>query len=138
MNYKEFLTGLNLRHFNAEEFTSYQFASRNGVRNALPPRELWENIVPTAWLLDMLRAHLQKPIVLTSTYRSTMYNQAVGGTSRSLHKDNRAIDFQARGASPDRCFSILKDWRSAGVFKGGLGLYRSFVHVDTRGYNATW
>lgn len=24
------------------------------------------------------------------------------------------------------------------VFKGGLGLYRSFVHLDTRGYNATW
>ncbi|MEM7189819.1 MAG: D-Ala-D-Ala carboxypeptidase family metallohydrolase [Pseudomonadota bacterium] len=36
-----------------------------------------------------------------------------------------------------------REWRLQGQrhqyrFKGGLELYNSFIHIDTRGYNATW
>ena len=32
----------------------------------------------------------------------------------------------------------LKLWRDQGRFQGGIGLYPTFVHVDTRGTNADW
>lgn len=136
--YRRFLTGLKLRHFSADEIIRYADQVRGGVKNSLPSEELWENLVPTLWVLDQLREHLREPITLTSIYRSEDYNRAVGGAMFSQHKLNSAIDFQVRGVSPQRAFNRLSALRSAGAFKGGLGKYSTFVHVDTRGVNRTW
>ena len=136
--YEKFLAGLRLRHFSPQEITSYANQLRGGVRNGLPPEELWPNIVPTLWVVDHLRGALGKPITLTSIYRSPFYNEAVGGAPRSQHKRNAAIDFQIRGATPLLARNRLVKLRQAGMFKGGIGLYSTFVHVDTRGRNATW
>lgn len=137
-DYRAFLSGLRLRHFSPEEVISYADQVRKGVRNDLPPAELWPNLVPTLWVVDQLRHHLGAPVHLTSIYRSFDYNAAVGGAPRSLHMRNQAIDLQVSGHSPDAVFQALKKMRSAGSFSGGLGLYSTFVHVDTRGTDATW
>ena len=52
----------------------------------------------------------------------------------------RALDISspARGVGPAKIFAELQKMRAEGLFKGGLGKYSTFVHVDTRGYNATW
>jgi uncharacterized protein YcbK (DUF882 family) len=41
---------------------------------------------------------------------------------------------------PQQVYERLLEWRKSGKFTGGLGLYPSsgFVHIDTRGSNATW
>lgn len=133
--YTSFLKGLRLRHFAPQEITSY--ASRPG--NSLPPRELWTNLVPTLWVVDQLRETLNQPIVLTSIYRNPDYNRRCGGALRSQHMRNSAIDlYSMGGATPRRIFTILKAMRDARAFSGGLGLYTSFVHIDTRGNNSTW
>jgi len=136
--YTIFLDGLKLRHFSASEIISYADQVRNGVRNSLPPESLWPNLIPVLWVVDHLRACLGRPITLTSIFRDEDYNRAVGGASQSQHKLNRAIDFQVSGIKPAEAFERLRMFRDAGVFKGGLGLYATFVHVDTRGTNATW
>ena len=33
---------------------------------------------------------------------------------------------------------LMEKIRSDGVFRGGIGTYNTFVHVDTRGENANW
>ena len=138
--YEAFLAGLQLRHFSPREVTSYARATRNGVRNSLPPEELWENLVPTLWVLDQLRESIDLPIRLTSLYRSPAYNKSVGGSSGSFHMKGAAIDFQVDGMSPLQVFNRLNKMRHAGCFTGGLGLYSTFVHIDAglRGRNATW
>jgi len=136
--YKQFLAGLRLRHFAPEEILRQADRSRGGVRNSIPPEELWGNIVPTLWMADIGRRALGKPVTITSAYRSEEYNQAVGGASRSQHKRNGALDLVPHGATPADLFKVFEGLREAGAFKGGLGLYSSFVHVDTRGENATW
>ena len=123
----------NFRHFQPEEFEQYF----RRPKNSYPPREMWGNIVPTLRILDDLRATLG-PIRVTSSYRSPAYNDMVGGMPRSFHKQFIACDIQCDGATPHEVYTILKAWRDAGKFKGGLGLYQTFVHVDTRGYNADW
>lgn len=128
------------RHFSASEFTGYFFAQRKGVRNSIPPKALWKNLVPTLRIVDNLREHIGKPCRILSSYRSPDYNRTVGGAKFSQHLQFNALDITFDGVSAVRVHAILKMWRDQGKFIGGLGLYPSsgFVHIDTRSNNASW
>jgi uncharacterized protein YcbK (DUF882 family) len=127
------------KHFTAGEFTSYFSLRRRGVRNSAPPRSLWPNIVPTLRIVDQLRDILGKPIVILSSYRSPAYNSAINGAaSKSYHMQFMALDLAVAGHRPSEVFRLLQSWRTAKRFTGGLGLYDTFVHIDTRPTNATW
>lgn len=94
--YETWLAALQLRHFRPREITHYASASRNGVKNSLPSRELWENLPPVLWVLDQLRQSIDLPIRLTSIYRSPEYNhKGVKGSPRSFHMRNCAVDFRS-------------------------------------------
>ena len=137
--FEEWFDLLDVKHFTAGEFTEYFQVRRRGVTNSAPPPEMWGNIVPTLRVVDQLRAHFGKPIALLSSYRSPAYNAAIdGAATKSFHMRFQALDIAVAGKTPRQVFEVLKDWRAAGKFKGGLGLYNSFVHIDTRGSNATW
>jgi len=51
---------------------------------------------------------------------------------------NNAVDINFSNVSPWKASKIMKEYRTRGEFKGGIGIYRSFIHVDTRGENASW
>ena len=130
----------NFRHFGAHEFTRYFEGVRRGVKTSTPPKRLWKNIVPPLRIVDELRASFGKPCRVLSSYRSPAYNRRVGGVSRSQHLQFNALDITIKGVSAKRVYERLLEWRQEGRFTGGLGYYPSsgFVHIDTRGYNATW
>jgi len=138
VSFEDWFDAKKIKHFTADEFTSYFRRTRNGVRNAPPPVAMWENMVPTLRVVDDLRRYFKKPIVLLSSYRNSAYNKAVGGASASIHMKFNALDIAVAGVAPSEVFRVLRSWRAAGRFVGGIGLYETFVHVDTRGYNATW
>ena len=96
--------------------------------------------MPTLRIVDDLRESFGKPCRILSSYRSPDYNRAVGGAAASLHMGFRALDIAFDGVDAKRVYGRLVEWRKAGRFTGGLGLYPSsgFVHIDTRGTNATW
>lgn len=140
-DFDSFILGLGLRYFGPGEFLVKGGSNSSGGcagRNTDPPRSLWRNIAATARVLDELRHRLGYPIRLTSVYRSPSYNTCIGGESRSYHMIFNASDFQGTQGSPAQWRDELRAMRSAGVFSGGIGLYPTFVHVDTRGYNANW
>ena len=138
--FSDWFESQNFRHFGAAEFESYFAAQRRGVKNSPPPKRLWKNIVRTLRIVDDLRASFDKPCRILSSYRSPDYNRAVGGASLSQHLEFNALDIAFDGVSPQQVYDRLIEWRKAGKFTGGLGLYRTsaFVHIDTRGHNATW
>jgi N-acetylmuramoyl-L-alanine amidase len=127
-------------HFGASEFESYFVAQRRGVTNSVPPQRLWKNIVPTLRIVDDLRESFGKPCTILSSYRSSDYNKAVGGVGLSQHLEFRALDIAFDGVAPQQVYDRLIEWRKAGKFVGGLGIYPTsgFVHIDTRNSNATW
>lgn len=128
----------NVTAFSAEEFL-VKGASNSHLRlNTDPPEELWPNIVPTARVLQELRDRIGKPIILHSVYRSPAYNRAIGGAGQSVHMSFGAADFHVvdPNSGPADWAATLRAMRSAGLFKGGIGAYETFVHVDTRGTNA--
>ena len=138
MNYTEFIDSKEFRFFSGVELSRYAERTRNGVKNDLPPESIWESILPTLKVADEARRRLGSPLVVTSAYRSPPYNAAVGGVRRSQHLQNTALDLIPRNQSPKKLYDVLWQMRNEGYFVGGLGRYQSFVHVDTRGYNATW
>lgn len=138
MTYEEYIDRHGFRHFRGRELSRLAEREKRGVRNELPRRRLWPNVIPSLEIADRARALLGSPIAITSAFRSSDYNQVVGGVPSSQHIRNNALDLVPIGKTPRELYNLLTDMRTRGEFVGGLGLYRSFVHLDTRGRNATW
>lgn len=138
--FTDWFNAQKFRHFSAREFTNYFSAVRKGVQNSPPPKKLWKNVIPTLRIVDDLRESFGVPCRLLSSYRSPAYNRTVGGASQSQHLQFNALDIAFSGVPAKRVYERLLEWRKEGKFVGGLGYYPSsgFVHIDTRGYNATW
>ncbi|MEP2777668.1 MAG: D-Ala-D-Ala carboxypeptidase family metallohydrolase [Luteolibacter sp.] len=138
-SYEKYLSSLGLRHITPREVFAAHRRSRNGVKNSLPPQELWTRLGATLLQADELRDRLGVPLTnIASAYRSPDYNrQCPGAATYSQHTENRALDL-VFACSPKVAFAEARRMRDQGKFKGGLGLYRGFIHIDTRGHNATW
>lgn len=135
----------NLRYFRPYEFLvlggSHGDPNRPGYgKNTYPPEELWGNMAETARVIDLFRELVGAPVRITNAYRSPAYNKAIGGARNSQHMQFCALDFVVESASrPSHWARIMRQIRDEqDEFKGGIGLYNSFVHVDTRGSNANW
>lgn len=75
-----------------------------------------------------------RPITVLSGYRTDGTNRSVGGASRSLHKEGRAVDVRIEGIPIKTLARIAKE-----VSIGGVGIYikKNFLHLDTGG-NRGW
>lgn len=125
-----------VKHFTADELFFHGASDETLRLNTDPPKELWKNMIPTALVADEAREKLGTSLAVRSAYRSPAYNRRIGGARASQHMRFCALDLGT--ATPAKLYKILLEMRRDGKFKGGLGLYRSFVHVDTRGVNANW
>lgn len=140
--FARFFAGLKITHFKPHEFlvmgAQHHAVGRAQGKNTLPPEELWESVRSTALVLDKLRDALGASIRLSSVYRSPAYNALLSGAaSGSMHMQFNAADFTcADGQGPVWWAKKLKGLRDAGLFEGGIGVYPTFVHLDTRGKNA--
>lgn len=80
-------------HFKLSELTLSQAAVRHGVGNTPNPEQL-ANLYRTAAMLEQVRALLgNKPLVISSGFRSAAVNSLVGGSLKSAHLLGLAADF---------------------------------------------
>lgn len=138
MSYREWLREQDLKYGFADEIARCAEKVNKGVANAEPPAELWPRIVPTVRILEKVRGRFGATRI-HSAYRSRAYNATLEASATdSQHTHHTALDFSCATGSPREWAFFLRNLRAAGQFAGGVGLYRSFVHVDTRGTNADW
>ena len=85
--------------------------------------------------LEDVREHFNQPITINSGCRCEAHNRAVGGEPNSMHTKGIAADFVVRGVSPAKVHQYL-----TGKYPNeyGIGLYRTWVHLDVRGEKARW
>ncbi|MBK1789960.1 YcbK family protein [Persicirhabdus sediminis] len=139
LRYARHIEKLKLKNITPKMVIAPHFKVRGSIYNTLPPKSMWNNIGPTLKVIDEMVETMGAPVrQLTSIYRSPRYNRSCGGKSRSLHMQNMAIDVQFSGVSPSHVARTARTLRSRGLFRGGIGRYSSFVHVDTRGTNVSW
>jgi zinc D-Ala-D-Ala carboxypeptidase len=96
-------------HFTLDELTVSETAERMGIDND-PPDDIIPNLRALAVALEMVREALgDRPVVVTSGYRSPVLNRIVGGSRESAHLQGYAADFTCPGfGSPlDVCRAVV-------------------------------
>ena len=82
------------KNFTLNEFTKSVSAIRNGIDNS-PNAEHIRNIqLLVKYILQPLREGLNKPIRITSGYRSESLNKLIKGSKKSQHCKGQAADIQ--------------------------------------------
>lgn len=89
-------------------------------------------------LLQDIRSHFGKPVIISSAYRCATHNKKVDGATGSYHTKGQAADIYISGIKP---IEIARYAENIGIL--GIGLYETdkdghFVHIDTRTTKSFW
>lgn len=110
------------------DFQVVEFACKDGSDEILIDLRL-------VHILQRIRDHFGRPVVINSAYRTRDYNAKVGGVAGSQHVLGKAADIRVTGVAPSAVAAyaetLLPD-------SGGIGRYQTFTHIDTRNYRARW
>lgn len=95
-----------------------------------------------AVLLQAIREHFNKPITITSGYRTAAHNKSVGGAKSSQHLLGKAADIQVADTTVEAVAayaeSLMPDWGGVGRYPIKPGRTKGWVHVDTRPNKSRW
>lgn len=119
-------------NFNIDEFASADGTKMNASVKA--------NILLLMQYMEVIReACGNKPINITSGYRSAKHNASVGGAKNSMHVKGMAADFQVKGMKPSQVVAVVEQLINKGkIPAGGVGSYARWTHYDFRGINVRW
>lgn len=113
----------------SKNFRLREFASKDGADEVLIDDDLLT-------LLEAIRSEAgDKAITINSGYRSPAHNKAVGGVANSQHVKGTAADIVVDGTDPLTVGQIAEHFLNK---KGGIGVYQTFTHVDTRATRSRW
>jgi zinc D-Ala-D-Ala carboxypeptidase len=119
-------------NFTLEEFTDSQTAARKGIHNVpamgSPERA---NLTRTAEVMEKVRTILgDKPILISSGYRSPQVNTAVGGSKNSAHVYGLAVDFSCPGFGTPKaiCHKLHPHMKELGIDQL-IHEYDTWVHL---------
>ena len=84
-------------NFSLAELVKSQTAERKGIHNK-PETDAVENLIHLAeTVLQPVRNHFGKPVMISSGYRSPELCEAIGSSSKSQHAKGEAADFEIPG-----------------------------------------
>ena len=86
-------------------------------------------------ILEAIRAHFEKPVIITSGYRTPEHNAKIGGAVKSQHMLGLAADIKIAGVKPADIASYA---RTLMPTYGGIGIYSTFTHIDVREKISNW
>lgn len=91
-------------HFKLSEFECSSTARTHGIRNKAPMSVIGNARTLCLEVLEPLRQHLGKPVIISSGYRCPKLNKLVGGAPNSQHLTGEAADLHTESLSE------LKEW----------------------------
>lgn len=139
MEYRRYLSRMRLRHIDLNQFIESHAQKKGSVWNSIPPKRAWNSMAYTLKVIDRIAREMQAGTVeVISAYRNPAYNSACrGARANSYHLQNMAADvkFPVRAS---KVTAIARQLRDEGLFRGGIGGYWGFTHIDVRGENVNW
>lgn len=95
-------------HFSLEELIASQTATRQGIYNE-PSPQIKINLDRLAKTLEQVRMLVNRPIIISSGYRSVALNRAVGGADNSAHTLGLAADINCSDIGPKDLACLIRD-----------------------------
>jgi len=103
------------KHFKLSEFTKSQIAARHGLKN-LPGSGEIKNLENVCYeILEPVRAKFDRPILITSGFRSLEVNRKLGSSDSSQHCKGQAVDFAVDFEIPGVANIKVAYWLQANV-----------------------
>lgn len=87
-----------------------------------------------AYFLECLRSYIGKPIFITSGFRNTLLNSAVGGVANSDHKKMLAVDISLGSYDVSTIFLIETFIKSHSSFLRYYEFHDSYIHLSFHDY----
>tara|TARA_R100000315_G_C5194884_1_gene113994 strand:+ start:153 stop:614 length:462 start_codon:yes stop_codon:yes gene_type:complete len=84
-------------HFTLDEMVKSQTALRLGLDNTPDPDEMESLLALCENVLEPVRVHWDKPVVVNSGFRSLPVNRAIGSRDSSQHAKGEAADIEIPG-----------------------------------------
>lgn len=112
----------------SKNFKVKEFACLDGTDTIIVSPELVN-------VLQKVRNHFGKPLIINSAYRTESHNKKVGGSLYSQHKYGTAADIRINGVAPKTIADYVETLLPN---KGGIGVYNSFCHIDVRAKKSRW
>ena len=110
------------------DFRVREFACRDGSDKILVDLRL-------VHVLQQIRDHFGRPVIINSAYRTKEYNSKIGGAKASQHCLGTAADITVKGVSPSAVAAYAETLLPS---TGGIGRYANFTHIDVRETKARW
>lgn len=125
--------------FTLEELTFSQTAARQGIANRPDASQIRALTDLCGNVLQPLRDAVALPISITSGYRSSKLNRAIGGSHTSQHMDGEAADIVCFGLQTKKLFKSVIELNlpfDQLIYEGGrqsIWVHVSFVPRNGRG-----
>ncbi len=138
-DYFRYLSTLGLRRLSPRQVIQSHAKAKGTVWNSLPPKVWWKRMGYTLRVVERIAKEMNvDEVEVVSAYRSPAYNaRCAGARAGSWHQANIALDvkFPVRAS---KVAATARELRDLGLFKGGVGGYWNFTHIDVRGQNINW
>ncbi len=97
-------------NFSLQELLKSSTALRKGIDNKPADSSIITNLqVLCEKVLQPVRTHFAKPVVINSGYRCPKLNKAVGSSSKSQHTKGQAADIEIPGVSNKELAEYIED-----------------------------
>ena len=81
--------------------------------------------------LECLRECYDRPMIITSGYRSQAHNSAIGGSPNSAHVQGRAVDVAVTGSDAYDLIRLAIEHKFTGIGVAQRGAHnKRFIHID--------
>ena len=116
-------------NFTMSELLKSDTATKYGINNIPKTPDIYDNLLLLIInVLQPLRNFIQKPIIITSGYRSQLLNQKVGGVDTSQHCKGQAADFIIKDMS---IHAIIEAVNKSGIeYDQLINEYNQWVHIS--------
>lgn len=85
-------------------------------------------------ILEKIRTHFGAPVIINSGCRCPAHNRKSGGVTGSQHLFGTAADIHISGVTSQ----AVADFAETILPGGGIGIYKTFTHIDVRQTRARW
>lgn len=137
-DYYRYLTSMQLQRVSPRQVIAAHAKSQGGVWNTLPPKSWWSRMGYVLRVVDRIAREMNvNEVEIISAYRNPQYNARCSGARGSWHQANVAVDVKFP-AKASKVTATARQLRDLGLFKGGVGGYWNFTHIDARGENINW